>query len=70
MIPNTFKEWKNCIQKDCGIKLTKAFTENRLRVYENKRNPETQKFIQLYGESHLNNIIHWLKKAQSGTSKA
>lgn len=63
MILTTFEEWKNCIVNECKIKLTKDFVANRLKVYEDKRNSETKKFIQLYGEQHLNNIIFWLNKA-------
>ena len=59
----TFEEWKNCIVNECKIKLTKDFVASRLKVYEDKRNSETKKFIQLYGEQHLNNIIFWLNKA-------
>jgi len=62
MIPKTFEEWKNCITTDCKIKLTKQFAAQRLSVYQNRKNPETQKFISLYGEQHYTNIIHWLKK--------
>lgn len=62
MIPHTFEEWKSCIINDCKIKLTKDFATKRLLVYQNKRNQETQKFISLYGEQHLNNIINWLKR--------
>lgn len=64
MIPQTYDEWKNCVVNDCKIKLTKAFAQSRLKVYEDGRNPETKKFIQLYGEGHLDNVIHWLKKAE------
>lgn len=62
MIPITFEEWKNCIVNDCKIKLTKAFAQKRLSVYENANHPETRKFVALYGLQHLNNIIHWYKK--------
>lgn len=62
MIARNFDDWKNCIIHDCGIDLTPAFAEKRLRVYENTSHPETRKFIELYGQNHLNNIIHWLKK--------
>ncbi len=65
MIPTTFEQWKNCIVNECKIKLTKDFVANRLKVYEDKRNPETRKFIGLYGKQHLNNIIYWLKKSSS-----
>lgn len=62
MIPSTFEEWKNCIVHDCKIKLTQDFAQKRLQVYEDRSKAETKQFIKLYGESHLNNIVHWLKQ--------
>lgn len=59
MIPQTFDEWKSCIVNDCKISLTKAFAQQRLNVYQDSSNLETQKFMQLYGETHLQNIINW-----------
>lgn len=63
MIPQTFDEWQNCIVNDCKIDLTKEFAEKRLAVYTNTNNTETQKFIVLYGEQHLLNIIRWFSKS-------
>ena len=60
MIPRTFDEWQDCIVNKCNIPLTKEFTQKRLSVYLNKDDAETKKFISLYGEGHLNNIIGWL----------
>jgi len=57
MIPQTFTEWKNCIVNNCKINLTKEFALQRLAVYKDRKNSETQKFISLYGEQHLQNII-------------
>lgn len=62
MIPNTFNDWKNCIENNCKIKLTKEFAQQRLNVYQDRKNQETQKFIQFYGEAHLQNIINWFKQ--------
>ena len=62
MIPKTFNDWKNCIVNDCKINLTKDFAQQRLRVYQDRQNPETQKFIQLYGDEHLQNIINWFRQ--------
>jgi hypothetical protein len=62
MIPNTFNDWKKCIEQDCKIKLTNDFAKQRLSVYENEENEETKKFVQLYGEQHLKNIITWLQQ--------
>lgn len=62
MIPQTFEQWKNCITNDCKINLTKDFAKQRLAVYLDKQNTETQLFISLYGEQHLSNIISWYKQ--------
>lgn len=62
MIPQTFEEWQSCIVNDCNINLTHEFAQNRLQVYQDKNNMETKKFVSLYGEQHLNNIINWLKR--------
>jgi len=61
MIPQTFNDWTNCIVNDCKINLTKEFAEQRLLIYQDSKNSETQKFISLYGENHLQNIISWFK---------
>jgi len=62
MIPQTFNDWTNCIVNDCKINLTKEFAEQRLTVYQDNKNSETEKFISLYGEKHLQNIINWFNE--------
>ena len=62
MIPQTFDEWKNCVTSDCKINLTKTFAQQRLAIYQDIKSRETQKFISLYGEQHLQNIIKWFKQ--------
>ncbi|BDS11568.1 hypothetical protein AsAng_0022820 [Aureispira anguillae] len=62
MIPSTFEQWVHCITNDCKINLTKDFAQKRLAVYQNRNNPETQKFLSLFGEQHLENIINWFKQ--------
>jgi hypothetical protein len=62
MIPQTFNDWKNCIVNNCKINLTKEFATQRLAVYQDNKNVETQKFISLYGQQHLLNIIQWLQQ--------
>ena len=62
MIPKTFEQWRSCIINDCKIDLNKDFAQQRLAVYQDKENKETQKFAALYGEQHLQNIINWLSQ--------
>lgn len=59
MIPQTFEQWKHCILYDCKIVLTREFVQKRLAVLEDTEHPETKKFVQLYGQQHLSNIISW-----------
>jgi len=65
MIPQTFNDWTNCIVNDCKINLTKEFADQRLSVYQDNKNAETEKFISLYGEKHLQNIVNWFKKIKN-----
>ena len=62
MIPQTFNDWKNCIVNDCKINLTREFATQRLAVYLDNKNIETQKFISLYCQQHLLDVIQWLKQ--------
>ena len=62
MIPETFDQWHSCIVNDCKINLTKGFAQSRLSVYMDNNHAETKKFVELYGESHLLNIINWLQR--------
>ena len=60
MIPQTFEAWKSCIVNDCKISLTKDYVMSRLAIYQDMKNKETQKFVSLYGQEHLENIVYWL----------
>lgn len=62
MIPTTFEEWYDCITRRCAIQMTKEFAKERLGVYMDSSHYETKKFIQLYGEQHLENVINWYKR--------
>ena len=62
MIPTTYLEWRDCMINKCKIPLTKEFAQKRLDVYMNKKHPETKKFVVMYGEQHLQNIIRWYQQ--------
>ena len=63
MIPSNYQEWKNCITQDCKIVLSNSFIEQRLLILKNSDTEETLKFKELYGETHLINIITWYETA-------
>jgi hypothetical protein len=70
MISKTYEEWKFCIIEKCGISLTFEYIEERLSVLSNEQNKERNKFIELYGQEHLNNVIDWFKIALNETKQA
>jgi len=68
MIPKTYRQWYHCITKECGIAVTQDFISHRLAVFEDPKHQETRRFVSLYGQTHLENIIGWLKKAEGEIS--
>jgi len=67
MIPQTYPDWLRCITTDCGIRLTPEFIAERLRELSDEKHPKTIEFTRLYGQQHMENVIHWFKKAQTET---
>ena len=59
---NSFDEWLDCITNKCKINLDKEFAKKRLEVLTNPMMEETKKFKELYGDKHLENVIHWYKQ--------
>jgi len=59
MIPQTFEQWLDCIVNRCKITITADFAKRRLAKLRNTDDPGTQRFIDLYGANHLNNLIYW-----------
>ena len=59
VIPSNFVEWQNCIVRDCGITLDKAFLESRIAALSNMKDQHTKQFLRLYGETHYNQVFGW-----------
>jgi hypothetical protein len=63
MIPQTFDEWKRCIEVDCGLRLTSDFIQRRIAELADDTHPETRKFVRLYGDDHLQRVRAWFQQA-------
>ncbi|MBZ4192570.1 hypothetical protein [Niabella beijingensis] len=61
MIPHTYHAWRHCLEQDCGIRLTEAFAQKRLRIYRDATHPETKRFADRYGAGHLRQVIRWFE---------
>ena len=44
VIPSNFVEWQNCIVRDCGITLDKAFLESRIAALSNMNDEQLEFF--------------------------
>lgn len=61
--PENYEQWHHCITVDCGIDITPDFVSQRLAVWRNADNQETQRFADLYGDDYLQAVIGWFEKA-------
>lgn len=61
---SSYNDWKNCITELCGIPLTSVYIEERINQLNDRSNYHTEKFIEIWGESHLRQVIAWFEKAR------
>ena len=64
VIPRTYAAWRMCIQRDCGIPLTRGHVEARLHALRDESDPHTQELLRCYGPEHLTALITWFYRAQ------
>jgi L-fucose isomerase-like protein len=60
-----FEEWKYCIERKCKIVLTIEYVETRIKELSRRQSADVERFIQLYGENHLNVILGHFRKVQT-----
>lgn len=63
MIPDSYAQWRECIEVHCKIPLTTAFVDERLAELQNESDPRTATFVRLYGAQHLERTIGWFRRA-------
>ena len=63
--PRTYDQWRHCITVDCGIDLTASFIEARLKALGDPADAGTARFVELYGESYLDDVVQWFERARS-----
>jgi hypothetical protein len=66
VIPETYDQWRRCIEVDCGIPLTPAFIDQRLNELATPSDFRTHQFLSLYGEAHRDRVIRWFRQAGAG----
>ena len=63
VIPLSYKQWRNCIEVRCKIRLTPAFIRERLAELQDGKHAKTREFARLYGVDHLQRTIAWFRRA-------
>jgi hypothetical protein len=70
MIPDTYEAWRHCIEIDCGIPLTRAFIDQRLRELDDRAIYSTQQLFRRYGDDHVAQLKRWFQRAAGELDKA
>lgn len=62
-IPNSYEEWRHCIEVDCRQPLTADFIAKRLGALRDQKDGHTRQFVECYGEERLAITISWFERA-------
>jgi hypothetical protein len=68
VIPQTYDQWRHCIEVECGIPLEPNFIQARLSVLRDPANDETRRFASLYGQAHARSVLAWFEQAQTAVA--
>jgi len=60
----TYEEWKHCITVLCGIPLTTDYINKRIGELKDRNDYGTKKFIDTWGDAHLDQVMGWFEKAK------
>jgi len=63
MIPQTYTDWRRCIEVDCGLALTPQFITERINELADPGRERTAQFIRLYGDAHRQRVLGWFRQA-------
>jgi hypothetical protein len=69
MIPQDYMEWRHCIKIDCGINLTPAFAQERIKIMEQNSGAFMSGFRKLYGDHHAQQVLTWFETYLQETQK-
>jgi len=63
LIPQTYEQWADCIERACGIPLTPEFVRARIEALTRAGGEEAERFALLYGPGHRERVIAWYRQA-------
>ena len=68
VIPETYDQWRYCIEVLGKVELTPAYLSERLAVLEDHDHIECKKFAKLYGQEQLQRTVSWFRRAAGNPS--
>ncbi|UBS33787.1 hypothetical protein LBX01_03955 [Altererythrobacter sp. N1] len=60
----SYEDWKHCITQLCRIPLTPDYVEARIIALNDRRDYGTQRFVETWGEAHLDRVKSWFLRAR------
>lgn len=63
-ITDSYESWKRCITQNLGSELTLSFVQERVRTLGKKADPETKKFISIYGPERAAQVHSWFMQLE------
>ena len=70
MTPRSYRDWRHCIEVQCGIPLTLDFVKERLSSLRDDRAYQTKRFEEVWGDAHRYQVIAWFEQAERELEKA
>lgn len=61
--PETYEEWRRCIEHDCGLELTPEFCRARITALQDPDDRHTARFTELFGDERRLHTIAWFEQA-------
>ena len=62
---DSYEDWKHCITVKCKISLTADFLEQRIKALSKTSDPQTARFVEIYGDGHRARTLEWFKRAKT-----
>lgn len=60
----TYRDWKTCIEVDCGIPLALDFVNARIEELGDVSHERTRRFVATWGEPHRQQVLAWFNQAR------
>ncbi len=63
-LPQSFSEWRYCIEVLCNTPLTPTYVEQRIQQLKTLNNKLDKRFVELYGEEHRRQVLSWFERVK------